>query len=81
VNSEDLADALEKKQIFGAGLDVIMGEPNITGDHRLVKLSNCESGDPISYPYRPKPSRPLYHLALTERYLDGVSWKTFVTLC
>jgi lactate dehydrogenase-like 2-hydroxyacid dehydrogenase len=43
VNSDDLAEALEKKQIFGAGLDVIAGEPHITGDHPLVKLSNCES--------------------------------------
>jgi glyoxylate/hydroxypyruvate reductase len=36
INSDDLADALEQGEIFGAGLDVITGEPNIGPDHRLV---------------------------------------------
>lgn len=42
VNSEDLAEALEQGEIFGAGLDVITGEPNISPDHPLVKAKNCE---------------------------------------
>jgi glyoxylate/hydroxypyruvate reductase len=41
VNSEDLADALEKGVIFGAGLDVITGEPRVDGSHPLVKARNC----------------------------------------
>ena len=41
INSDDLADALEQGEIFGAGLDVITGEPNIGPDHRLVKAKNC----------------------------------------
>ncbi|GFZ43670.1 hypothetical protein JCM24511_01390 [Saitozyma sp. JCM 24511] len=41
VNSEDLAEALEQGEIFGAGLDVITGEPNISPDHPLVKAKNC----------------------------------------
>jgi glyoxylate/hydroxypyruvate reductase len=41
VNSDDLADALEQGEIFGAGLDVVTGEPNIGPDHRLVKAKNC----------------------------------------
>jgi hypothetical protein len=44
VNSEDLAEALEQGEIFGAGLDVITGEPNISPDHPLVKAKNCEWG-------------------------------------
>lgn len=43
INSDDLADALEQGEIFGAGLDVITGEPNIGPDHRLVKAKNCTS--------------------------------------
>jgi glyoxylate/hydroxypyruvate reductase len=43
INSDDLADALEQGEIFGAGLDVITGEPNIGPDHRLVKAKNCSS--------------------------------------
>nr|XP_018267043.1 glyoxylate reductase [Kwoniella dejecticola CBS 10117]OBR89201.1 glyoxylate reductase [Kwoniella dejecticola CBS 10117] len=42
VNSEDLYDALKAGQIFGAGLDVITGEPNIKPDHPLLHLDNCE---------------------------------------
>jgi glyoxylate/hydroxypyruvate reductase len=43
VNSDDLADALEQGEIFGAGLDVITGEPNVGPDNRLVQLKNCKS--------------------------------------
>lgn len=43
INSDDLADALEQGEIFGAGLDVITGEPNVGPDHRLVKAKNCTS--------------------------------------
>lgn len=42
VNSDDLADALEQGEIFGAGLDVITGEPNVGPENRLVQLKNCE---------------------------------------
>lgn len=50
VNSDDLADALEQGEIFGAGLDVITGEPNIGPDHRLVKAKNCTSCRPSCLP-------------------------------
>ena len=42
MNSDDLAEALASGTIFGAGLDVITGEPNIGADHPLVKAKNCE---------------------------------------
>lgn len=42
VNSEDLTEALNAGEIFGAGLDVITGEPNIGPDHPLVKAKNCQ---------------------------------------
>ena len=42
MNSDDLADALEQGEIFGAGLDVITGEPNVGPDNRLVQLKNCK---------------------------------------
>ncbi|OWZ61230.1 glyoxylate reductase [Cryptococcus neoformans Bt63] len=41
VNSEDLHEALVSGQIFGAGLDVLTGEPNIPADHPLLALDNC----------------------------------------
>lgn len=52
VNSDDLADALDAGEIFGAGLDVITGyvtqadhanasEPNVGPDHRLVQSKRC----------------------------------------
>ncbi|KAF5380025.1 hypothetical protein D9615_006190 [Tricholomella constricta] len=37
VDSEALAKALREKWIWGAGLDVVEGEPNVTADHPLVK--------------------------------------------
>lgn len=42
MNSEDLHEALVSGQIFGAGLDVLTGEPDIPADHPLLKLNNCE---------------------------------------
>jgi glyoxylate/hydroxypyruvate reductase len=45
VNSEDLAEALEQGEIFGAGLDVITGEPHISPDHPLVKAKNCKHSE------------------------------------
>ena len=42
VNSDHLADALEQGEIFGAGLDVITGEPNVGPENRLVQLKNCK---------------------------------------
>lgn len=41
VNSEDLAAALDAGELFGAGLDVITGEPHIAPDHPLVKHPKC----------------------------------------
>ncbi|WOO78182.1 Glyoxylate reductase/hydroxypyruvate reductase [Vanrija pseudolonga] len=41
VNSEDLAAALDAGEIFGAGLDVITGEPKVYADHPLVKHPKC----------------------------------------
>lgn len=40
VNMDDLAHALEHKQICGAGLDVTVPEP-IPLDHTLLRLNNC----------------------------------------
>ncbi|KAG8733554.1 hypothetical protein FRC11_005223 [Ceratobasidium sp. 423] len=37
VDSEALAEALKEGRIWGAGLDVVDGEPNIPADHVLVK--------------------------------------------
>ncbi|KAJ7204501.1 hypothetical protein GGX14DRAFT_647358, partial [Mycena pura] len=41
VDSDALATALREKWIWGAGLDVVDGEPNITADHPLVKEPRC----------------------------------------
>jgi hypothetical protein len=41
VDSDALAKALHSGKIFGAGLDVVAGEPNITADHPLVKEPRC----------------------------------------
>ena len=40
VNEDDLVDALEKKRIAGAALDVFDLEP-LPDDHRLRRLENC----------------------------------------
>ncbi len=37
VDSDALAKALKEGWIWGAGIDVVEGEPNITLDHPLVK--------------------------------------------
>lgn len=37
VDSDALADALDKGWLYAAGLDVIEGEPNVTTEHPLVK--------------------------------------------
>jgi len=37
VDSDALAQALREKWIWGAGLDVVEGEPHIGADHPLVK--------------------------------------------
>ncbi|WWC86383.1 uncharacterized protein L201_001259 [Kwoniella dendrophila CBS 6074] len=42
VNSDDLYDALKSGQIFGAGLDVLTGEPNVKTDHPLLHLDNSD---------------------------------------
>ncbi|KAJ7918518.1 hypothetical protein B0H13DRAFT_1992519 [Mycena leptocephala] len=41
VDSDALATALREKWIWGAGLDVVEGEPAITEDHPLVKEPQC----------------------------------------
>lgn len=41
VNNADLLAALEEGRIYGAGLDVIAGEPNIGPDDGLVRHSRC----------------------------------------
>ncbi|WVR05999.1 hypothetical protein IAU60_003027 [Kwoniella sp. DSM 27419] len=40
VNSEDLHEALTTGEIYGAGLDVLTGEPDIKADHPLLHLDN-----------------------------------------
>ncbi|XP_023336021.1 glyoxylate reductase/hydroxypyruvate reductase [Eurytemora carolleeae] len=40
INQEDLVEALESKQIFAAGLDVMVPEP-LPADHPLTRLDNC----------------------------------------
>lgn len=37
VDSVALAKALKERWIWGAGLDVVEGEPNVDADHPLVK--------------------------------------------
>lgn len=37
IDSDALAKALKEGWIWGAGLDVVEGEPNVPGDHPLVK--------------------------------------------
>ena len=41
VDSDALAKALSEGKIFGAGLDVVAGEPNVPSDHPLVKEPRC----------------------------------------
>ncbi|TFK20645.1 hypothetical protein FA15DRAFT_689033 [Coprinopsis marcescibilis] len=41
VDSDALAKVLSEGRIWGAGLDVVEGEPNISADHPLVKEPRC----------------------------------------
>ncbi|KAF1955921.1 hypothetical protein CC80DRAFT_535939 [Byssothecium circinans] len=41
VDTDALVEALKNERIFGAGLDVIENEPNITADHPLLKEQRC----------------------------------------
>ncbi|KAH9477830.1 Glyoxylate reductase/hydroxypyruvate reductase [Psilocybe cubensis] len=41
VDSDALAKALREQWIWGAGLDVVKGEPGISADHPLVKEQRC----------------------------------------
>ncbi|PPQ93563.1 hypothetical protein CVT25_005555 [Psilocybe cyanescens] len=41
VDSDALAKALRERWIWGAGLDVVKGEPGIAADHPLVKEPRC----------------------------------------
>ncbi|KAF9260567.1 D-isomer specific 2-hydroxyacid dehydrogenase [Marasmius fiardii PR-910] len=41
VDSDALAKALREKWIWGAGLDVVEGEPNMSKDHPLLKEPRC----------------------------------------
>lgn len=48
VDSDALAKALREGWIWGAGLDVVEGEPNVTIDHPLVKEPRSVSALPDS---------------------------------
>jgi glyoxylate/hydroxypyruvate reductase len=37
IDTDALVKALDEAQIFGAGLDVIENEPNITADHPILR--------------------------------------------
>lgn len=41
VDSDALAQALREEWIWGAGLDVVEGEPQVSADHPLVKEPRC----------------------------------------
>ncbi|KAF2645186.1 glyoxylate reductase [Massarina eburnea CBS 473.64] len=41
VDTEALVEALREGRIFGAGLDVVEGEPNVPADHPLLKEPRC----------------------------------------
>jgi glyoxylate/hydroxypyruvate reductase len=41
IDTDALVEALEREQIFGAGLDVIEDEPNIKEDHPILKQPRC----------------------------------------
>lgn len=41
VDSDALANALREERIWGAGLDVVEGEPNVPKDHPLVREPRC----------------------------------------
>ncbi|EIW55556.1 uncharacterized protein TRAVEDRAFT_50042 [Trametes versicolor FP-101664 SS1] len=41
IDSDALAKALQEGWLYGAGLDVVEGEPGITQDHPLVKSPRC----------------------------------------
>lgn len=43
IDSDALAQALREGWIWGAGVDVVDGEPNVGKDHVLVKEPRCES--------------------------------------
>jgi glyoxylate/hydroxypyruvate reductase len=41
VDEDALARAVRERWIWGAGVDVVLGEPNVGGEHVLVKESRC----------------------------------------
>lgn len=41
VDTDALVEALDQGRIFGAGLDVIEGEPDIRSDHPILKQERC----------------------------------------
>jgi len=41
VDEDALAKALKERWIWGAGVDVVFGEPNVGGEHVLVKEPRC----------------------------------------
>lgn len=45
VDSDALAKVLSEGLIWGAGLDVVEGEPQVTADHPLVKEPRCVLSD------------------------------------
>ena len=54
VDSDALAQALREEWIWGAGLDVVEGEPHVGADHPLVMESRCVA----SLPFRSRSCLP-----------------------
>ena len=68
---QDLADAIESKKVYAAGLDVVSSEP-VKGDNPLLKAPNCIITPHISW--APKESRQrLMDIAVAnvKAFMDG----------
>jgi glyoxylate/hydroxypyruvate reductase len=62
VDSDALAQALSEQRIWGAGLDVVEGEPHVDADHPLVKEPRCATS--LFFPSGKKkdPLRPVVRI-------------------
>ena len=57
VDSEALAKALREGWIWGAGLDVVAGEPKIPADHPLINESKYALNSGVLWkPFKPTPT-------------------------